>query len=49
MGERVGIRVQAGHLVAFLPEGGYTSRNAPSRFSTQARCPNCPGSQRAFT
>ena len=33
IGERVGIRVQADHLVAFPLEGSHPSRNAPSIFS----------------
>lgn len=33
LGERVGIRVQADHLVAFPLEGSHPSRSAPSAFS----------------
>jgi iron(III) transport system ATP-binding protein len=33
LGERVGIRVQADHLVAFPLEGSHPSQNVPSAFS----------------
>ncbi|MBI3778326.1 MAG: ABC transporter ATP-binding protein [Gammaproteobacteria bacterium] len=43
IGERVGIRVQADHLVAFALDGGDSSRDAPAFFGHASPLPDGPG------